>query len=142
MRSVRAREALWMMAFAAIAAVAFGSFYLFAEKAAHPDSLYRRYAKQERTNQQRSWVDDRTGVVALYRDQAVEQDGRRWIYKGVEDGRIRIDVIVLGLDPKAVYTYRISPDPGPGGFQLSGRRFRPLTVRDSLVRIQEMPASP
>ena len=58
------------------------------------------------------------------------------------NGRIRIDVIVLGLDPEAVYTYRIPPDPGPGGFQLSGRRFRPLTVRDGLIRIQELPASP
>ena len=51
-------------------------------------------------------------------------------------------MIVLGLDPEAVYTYRIPPDPGPGGFQLSGRRFRPLTVRDGLIRIQELPASP
>ncbi|MCG6892825.1 MAG: hypothetical protein LJE65_04410 [Desulfobacteraceae bacterium] len=142
MRSVLGKEALWMVAFAAIAVVAFGTFYLFAEKVAHPNSLYRRYAKQEQTKKQRSWVDDRTGVVALYRDQAVEQGGKRWIYKGFEDGRIRIDVIVLGLDPEAVYTYRIPPDPGPGGFQLSGRRFRPLTVRDGLIRIQELPASP
>jgi hypothetical protein len=142
MRSVIGREAFWILAFAGIAAAAFGTFYLFAEKAAHPNSLVGRYMKQDRAGADQSKIDPRTGVVVMYRDREIKRGEKRWIFRGFEEGRIRIDVIVPALDPDAVYPYHIAPDQGGQSFQFSGRRFRLLSARNDRLRIRELPASP
>ena len=57
-------------------------------------------------------------------------------YLGVEDGRIRLEVVVQSLDPDYAYGFEIAPKEAKAGFRSGGRSFQLLSVRGSRIRLR------
>jgi hypothetical protein len=67
---------------------------------------------------------DPDGRLLLRRDQPVDLKKLKLVYRGLQDGKIRIDVYILELDPTVPYAHLLREDEGRKGVRLGGRSFR------------------
>lgn len=67
---------------------------------------------------------DPDGRILLKRGQPVDFKKLKLVYRGLQDGKIRIDVYILELDPTVPYVHLLSKDEGRKGVRLGGRSFR------------------
>jgi hypothetical protein len=67
---------------------------------------------------------DPDGRILLKQGQPVDFQRLKLVYRGVQDGKIRIDVYILELDPTVPYVHLISKDEGRRGVRLGGRSFK------------------
>jgi hypothetical protein len=121
--------------------MAFGTFYLFADRVAHKDSLYgRTAARQASILGARSYFDAERGVARLVIDQPLVLGTHRLLYRGFEpDGRIRIDVVVPALDPHTAYPYRFTLSEAREGFRMADRHLRLRSARGDRIRLEAIP---
>ena len=56
-------------------------------------------------------------------------------YRGVEDHKLRLEVVVLDLDPQYAYQHAIALDKADRGFRLAGIRLKLLSARDSRAKL-------
>jgi hypothetical protein len=58
------------------------------------------------------------------------------VYRGLdENAKFKLDVVVLELDPKAFYRYRIPIKAAKKGFRLVGQNFRLISARKSAIQL-------
>ncbi|MFH1155274.1 MAG: hypothetical protein V1793_15800 [Pseudomonadota bacterium] len=74
-------------------------------------------------------------TLTLTLDTEVQVNDKRFIYRGMEDNTIRIEVIIPALDPDRGYMYQVSMDRAEKGFSLSGRYFKLVSARQKRIRI-------
>jgi hypothetical protein len=58
------------------------------------------------------------------------------VYRGLDgNSTLKIDVVILDLDPYAYYPYRIYTDEAKKGFRLAGQNFKLISARKSAIQI-------
>ena len=75
-------------------------------------------------------------VLAL--DAEVRVRDKRFVYRGMEDRSIRIEVIIPELDPDRGYLYQVPIDRAERGFNLSGTYFRLVKARQTRIEIHKV----
>lgn len=73
--------------------------------------------------------------ISLKRDARVRLDNLDITYRGLEGGKLRIEVVVLDLDPQYAYQHAIDLAQASRGFQLAGLRLKLLSARDSRAKL-------
>ena len=73
--------------------------------------------------------------IVLQRDIRMRLDGLDVTYRGVEDHKLRLEVVVLDLDPQYAYQHAIDLEKANSGFRLAGIRLKLLSARDSRARL-------
>lgn len=73
--------------------------------------------------------------VVLRRDAALRLDQVDIIYRGIENRKLRLDVIVLELDPQYAYRHAIALDEASRGFRLAGIDLQLLAARDARAKL-------
>jgi hypothetical protein len=74
----------------------------------------------------------------LNRDREIEMNGKRFVYRGMQDRSILIEVTIPALDPETVYRYLVPLHRAEKGFNLSGSYFRLKSARQSRIQILRM----
>ncbi|MCG6893216.1 MAG: hypothetical protein LJE65_06390 [Desulfobacteraceae bacterium] len=75
-------------------------------------------------------------TVTIPKGKTVPVGGILITYLGVENGRIRMEVVVESLDPDYAYGFGIAADQAKAGFRSGGRAFRLLSFSGSRVRLR------
>ena len=73
--------------------------------------------------------------VVLKRDARLRLGNLEVTYRGIEDGKLRLEVVVLDLDPQYAYQHAIDLAQANRGFRLAGVRLRLLSARDSRAKL-------
>jgi hypothetical protein len=73
--------------------------------------------------------------VVLQRDAPLRLDQVDIIYRGIENRKLRLDVIVLELDPQYAYRHAIALDEASRGFRLAGIDLQLLAARDARAKL-------
>lgn len=73
--------------------------------------------------------------VVLQRDTPLRLGELDIIYRGVQNRKLRLDVIVRELDPQYAYRHAIALDQARRGFRLAGTDFQLLSARDARAKI-------
>jgi hypothetical protein len=73
--------------------------------------------------------------VVLKRDTPIRLGKLDIIYRGVENRRLRLDVIVLELDPDYTYQHAIALEEANRGFHLNGIALQLLSARSSRAKV-------
>jgi hypothetical protein len=60
-------------------------------------------------------------------------------YRGMEDKRIKIDVIIPALDPKATYLHEVRIKDARQGIRLGGERFKLVSAAKSKIQLERIP---
>lgn len=81
------------------------------------------------------YPDDPQVKVVLQRDIPTRLGKLDIIYRGVQDRKLRLDVIVLELDPDYAYRHAIALDRASQGFRLGGVALQLLSARGSRAKI-------
>lgn len=138
-KSLIGRETVYIMAFFAVAILAFGSVALFGDRLAQPKSIAKRLSDSQSPRRSAFTLpalgDD--GRLVLTRGKPFQWDKTRIVYRGIsESGRIRIDVVIPELDPDIAYVYRLSMEKAERGFRLAGRKVRMHSASRELLRLR------
>ena len=59
----------------------------------------------------------------------------RFLYRGLDAGNLRFEVVIPDLDPDYAYSHRIPIQAAKRGFQLAGREFRLVKASRAKVRL-------
>jgi len=74
--------------------------------------------------------------IMLVLDRDTKFGKSKIIYRGLdENAKFKLDVVVLELDPKAFYRYRIPIKAAKKGFRLVGQNFRLISARKSAIQL-------
>jgi hypothetical protein len=74
--------------------------------------------------------------IMLLRDREEKIGKSKIIYRGLdENAKFKMDVVVLELDPKAYYRYRIPISAAKNGFRLVGQNFKLISARKSTIQL-------
>lgn len=73
--------------------------------------------------------------IPMVIEQEVRIGNNRYSYRGLGDGRIRIDVVIPDLDSRYAYPHRIRISEAKHGFRLAGRQFRLLSANGAKIRL-------
>jgi hypothetical protein len=73
--------------------------------------------------------------VVLERDTPLRLGKLDLIYRGVQDRKLRLDVIVLDLDPEYAYRHAIALDKARRGFRLGGIDLQLLSARQGRAKV-------
>ena len=132
------RELLFFSAFLAFGGVAFGSYYLFAERLASPDSLIARYSRNSPWQSRPAPSETHMDTVVLPIHTTVKIDAANLTYRGSpERNYIRIDAVFPDLDTQRAYPYRLRIDTAKTGFRLSGRTWELISWDNTSVEIRK-----
>jgi hypothetical protein len=74
--------------------------------------------------------------VVLERDQYVAIGNRIFIFKGLQDDRIDLNVIIPELDRQYPYPFQVSLAEGNRGFEIAGIRLRLLAARRNFISVK------
>lgn len=89
------------------------------------DPYYEQWAKENarlRSTITLSSVTDKR--VVLMKEEPVTVARTRLVYRGLEDGRARVDLYLLDMDPEYAYPRRLSRSDEGEVFNLGGHRYR------------------
>jgi len=73
--------------------------------------------------------------IVLHRDAQLRLGNLEVTYRGVKDRKLRLEVVVLDLDPQYAYRHAIALDRASHGFQLAGIRLKLLSARNSRAKL-------
>ena len=73
----------------------------------------------------------------LLKDEATHLEDLIVTYRGIDDGKLILDVIIPQLDPHVSYLHRIPESVAKKGFLLSNLRFRLISARNSKIRFEK-----
>lgn len=74
-------------------------------------------------------------TIVLKLDREINVRGKYFVYRGVEDSHIRIEVIVPAMDPDVGYMYSVPVEDAEREFLLSGDRFKVDQIRKGTLVI-------
>ena len=80
--------------------------------------------------------DQKNFILILNRVQSVGKI--QLTYRGVDDSRIKIDVIIPELDPKTAYSHSIPIAQAKQGIRLGGARFKLTDIGRSKIRLERL----
>ena len=107
-------------------------YFIFTLIMGATDSTYETRLEAVRTGPGSYRQDFRINLIL---DQAVTVDRLQLTYRGVFSGRIKLDVILLDLDPQYVYTRNIPVKNAKQGFNISGNHFRATSINGKRLRL-------
>ena len=81
------------------------------------------------------YLDEPQVKIVLQRNVQMRLGGLDITYRGVEDHKLRLEVVVLDLDPQYAYQHAIDLEKANSGFRLAGIRLKLLSARDSRARL-------
>ena len=81
------------------------------------------------------YADEPQVKIVLQRDIRMRLGDLDITYRGVEDQKLRLEVVVLDLDPQYAYQHAIALDRAGDGFRLAGIRLKLLSARDSRAKL-------
>jgi len=73
--------------------------------------------------------------IVLKRDIRMRLGDLDITYRGVEDHKLRLDVVVLDLDPQYAYQHAITLEKANSGFRLAGIHLKLLSARSSRAKL-------
>ena len=77
-------------------------------------------------------------LIMLDRDANIGKS--KIFYRGLDgNSKFEMDVVVLELDPNALYRYRIPIATAKKGFRLAGHNFRLISARKSAIQLWRLP---
>jgi hypothetical protein len=76
--------------------------------------------------------------ILLRRDEVVSVGKLKFIYRGKNEGKIHIAVIIPALDPQAVYLHAIDADRAAEPLRLGGKYFRVISSRASRLKLERV----
>ena len=59
-----------------------------------------------------------------------------FIYRGVENKKIKMEVVIPALDPGTGYIYRTGVKEAKKGFRMSGNSFKLITLKKNWIRLK------
>lgn len=120
--------------FFSVSGLVFGiSFYLITAGAvASPEPMPATVASAANAL---PYADEPQVKVVLQRDIRVRLGDLDITYRGVEDHKLRLEVVVLDLDPQYAYQHAINLEKANSGFRLAGIRLKLLSARDSRAKL-------
>jgi hypothetical protein len=74
-------------------------------------------------------------TVTIPQGKTVPVDEILITYRGMDNGQIRLEVVVGSLDPDYAYGIRIGVTEAKAGFRSGGRSFRLVSARSSRIRL-------
>jgi hypothetical protein len=77
--------------------------------------------------------------LTLMLDQTLRVGSILLVYRGTDDGRIRLGVIVPALDPEYTYLHNLSISEAKQGFQVAEQQFELLAVSAATLRLKRRP---
>lgn len=77
-----------------------------------------------------------SGTLVLGLDKETRVNTKHFVFRGIEDGSIMIEVFIPALDPKVGYMYKVSIDEAEKGFNLSGYACRLISVRKHRIKVE------
>ena len=78
--------------------------------------------------------------VVLVKDSAIKLNRTIVTYRGLEGGDIRLDVVILDLDPNYAYPKQISKAAAREGFRLGDRAYRMVSARRNTLELRPAPS--
>lgn len=108
---------------AVMGALAFAIFY-GAYKGPWNEQLTGQMRQRERRWDDNAPSPVQSDKILLDLDKAVIAGDTRFIYHGLEDGKVHIVVFIQALDPQAGYHHRVPVGEAKKGFRLAGRTYR------------------
>jgi hypothetical protein len=81
------------------------------------------------------YTDEPQVKIVLQRDTRLRLGNLDITYRGVEDHKLRLEVVVRDLDPQYAYQHAITLDMASRGFQLAGVRLKLLSARNSRAKL-------
>ena len=73
--------------------------------------------------------------IVLKRDTRLRLGNLEITYRGVKDHKLRLEVVVLDLDPQYVYQHAIALERANDGFRLAGVHLKLISARNSRAKL-------
>jgi hypothetical protein len=99
-------------------------------------TMQKRYAPTGSGQVKTPAADQKSFVLILNRVQSVGK--MQLIYRGIDQTRLKIDVIIPEFDPKTAYSHAIPIEQAKQGIRLGGARFKLTDIRKSKVRLDRV----
>ena len=154
MNETQPRHWLYILSYTTISVVTLGFLYLVtdwflpetsADLIPKDDTLSARYMSnsrwdsKHRDSQKKASPDLGEEKIRLALNQEKKIGKSIVVYRGFdENSKLRIDVVILDLDPSAYYPYRINTDVAKKGFRLAGQNFKLISARKSAIQIRRL----
>jgi hypothetical protein len=133
MPSDRRHKWLAILFFSVSGLVFGGSLYLIATGAAASSEPTTRVLASAATAL--PYADEPFVKITLLRDTRIRLGNLAITYRGVENDRLRLDVVVLDLDPQYAYRHAIALDEAGRGFRLAGTNLKLISARTARAKI-------
>ena len=89
-----------------------------------------------RVDQKKALSDPIKEKILLVINQDIKIGKSKIVYRGLEgNAKLKMDVVILELDPNAFYRYRIPIKVAKKGFRLVGQNFRLILARKSAIQL-------
>jgi hypothetical protein len=95
------------------------------------ESAVSRYENKMKTRS-----DDKTVILSL--GQVVSVGKIKMIYRGLEDDRINVDVIIPELDPETAYHHSVRESEAQRGLKLGGQDFELISAGETKLRLNRI----
>jgi len=151
MNETRPRNWSYILSYTMISIATLGFLYFVAEwffpetsaeLIPRTDALSARFMSNPRTadigqnRRKKASPDINEEKIMLVLDQEKIIGKSKIIYRGLDgNSKLKIDVVILELDPNAYYPYRIYTDEAKKGFRLAGQNFKLISARKSAIQI-------
>ena len=87
-------------------------------------------------NKMKTRSDEKTVILSL--DQVVSVGKIKIIYRGLEDDRINVDVIIPELDPETAYHHSIHETEAQRGLKFGGQDFELISAGETKLRLNRI----
>ena len=81
------------------------------------------------------YTDEAQVKITLQRDTRLRLRNLEITYRGVKDGKLRLDVVLLELDPQYAYRHAIALDTASRGFRLAGINLKLRSARNTRAKL-------
>lgn len=132
MRDVFKHRLKGLLVFVVMGLLAFGIFY-----GAYHGPWDQRFREDMAS---RNWVYERPRLPAVQKDriilaldEPVRFKGYKFVYRGLDQGRIRLAVYIMDLDPESAYLHVVPVREARQGLRLAGETFRLITCRSTML---------
>jgi hypothetical protein len=105
------------------------------------DALSSRFISDHRSDHtnldrsQKAPAERRAEKIRLMLNQEKKFGKSKIVYRGLDgNSNLKIDVVILDLDPDAYYPYRINTNEAKNGFRLAGNNFKLISARKSVIQ--------